>query len=121
MKTTAGRVALARPKVRGTLERFASRPLAKHLTRTNALESSAVAGLVRGLSDRDIEVALREAQRDDAAVSKSTVSRICERLKDEFDQWQTRDLSEVELDYLFLKASHIKMHDGARSEPLPVA
>jgi transposase-like protein len=39
VKTTAGAVALKRPKVRGTLEKFASRLLGKHVTRTNALES----------------------------------------------------------------------------------
>ena len=32
-----------------------------------------------------------------------------------------RDLSDVELDYLFLDASHFKMHDGSRAEPVLVA
>ena len=121
VKTTAGPVRLERPKVRGTLEPFASRLLGKHVTRTNALESLVISGWVRGLSDRDITAALGEALGEDAAVSKSTVSRICERLKGEFDQWKARDLSEVELDYLFIDASHFKMHDGARSEPVLVA
>jgi putative transposase len=57
----------------------------------------------------------------DATVSKSTVSRICEQIKDEFDTWRTRDLSEVSIDYLFVDAVHFKMHDGARSEPVLVA
>src|SRR5919106_788081 len=41
VKTTAGPVTLERPKLRGTDERFASRMLGKHVTRTNALESHA--------------------------------------------------------------------------------
>jgi putative transposase len=121
VKTTAGAIELKRPKVRGTLEKFSSRLLGKHVTRTNALESLVISGWVRGLSDRDIEAALREALGDDATVSKSTVSRICEQIKDEFDTWRTRDLSEVAIDYLFVDASHFKMHDGARSEPVLVA
>lgn len=121
VKTTAGEVELARPKVRGTLEPFASRLLGRHVTKTNALESLVIAGWVRGLSDRDIEAALAEALGDEASVSKSTVSRICEQVKAEFVAWRTRDLSDVELDYLFVDASHFRMHDGARSEPVLVA
>jgi putative transposase len=76
---------------------------------------------VRGLSDRDVEAALREALGPEATVSKSTVSRICEQIKDEFATWRTRDLSGVAIDYLFVDASHFKMHDGAKSEPVLVA
>lgn len=121
VKTTAGEVELRRPKVRNTLEQFSSRLLGRGVTKTNALESLVISGWVRGLSDRDVEEALREALGDDATVSKSTVSRICEQIKHEFAAWRERDLSAVELDYLFVDASHVKMHDRARSEPVLVA
>jgi transposase-like protein len=121
VKTTAGAVTLQRPKLRGTLERFASRLLGAGVTRTNALESLVISGWVRGLSTRDIEAALRESLGDEATVSRSTVSRICESIKVEFDVWRHRDLSAVELDYLFVDGSHFRMHDGARSEPVLVA
>ena len=78
VKTTAGPVTLARPKLRGTTERFASQLFGKHVTKTNALESLVIAGFVRGLSTRDVEAALVEALGAQAAVSKSTVSRVCE-------------------------------------------
>ena len=106
VKTTAGAVTLERPKVRGTLESFSSRLLGKHVTRAGALESLVISGWVRGLSDRDIEAALAEALGPEAAVSRSTVSRIGERITDEFAQWKRRDLTDVELDYLFVDASH---------------
>jgi putative transposase len=105
IKTTAGPVELKRPKVRGTLKGFSSRLLGKHVTRTNALESLVISGWVRGLSDRDIEAALREALGPGATIGKSTVSRICEAIKDEFATWRTRDLSGITLDYLFVDAS----------------
>jgi len=57
----------------------------------------------------------------EAALSKSTVSRICQRLRTEFDAWKTRDLSGVRLDYLFLDGSHFKMHPGAPAEPVLAA
>jgi transposase-like protein len=42
------------------------------------LEALVIAGFVRGLSVRDVEATLVEALGEAAAVSKSTVSRICE-------------------------------------------
>jgi transposase-like protein len=121
IKTTAGEVSLQRPKTRGTDEKFASRLLGSGVTRTNALESLVIAGFVRGLSVRDVEASLADALGPESTVSKSTVSRICEAIRDEFDTWKTRDLSDVELDYLFADGSYFKMHPGAPAEPVLVA
>jgi putative transposase len=76
VKTTAGPVVLERPKLRGTSEPFTSRLLGKGMSRTNALEALVISGFVRGLSVRDVEAALAEALGPEAALSKSTVSRI---------------------------------------------
>ena len=67
-----------------------------------------ISGWVRGLSDRDIEATLAEVLGPEAALSKSTVSRICAAIAEEFAAWRTRDLSGVRLDYLFLDASHLQ-------------
>jgi transposase-like protein len=64
---------------------------------------------------------LAEALGSDATLSKSTVSRICEAIKTEFDVWKKRDLSNVALEYLFLDGSHFRYHDGARAEPVLAA
>jgi putative transposase len=117
VKTTMGPVELQRPKLRDTDEAFCSRLFGAGVTRTNALESLVISGWVRGLSDRDIEAALAEVLGPEAALSKSTVSRICGRIRDEFETWRTRDLSGVRLDYLFLDGSHFRMHPGAPAEP----
>jgi transposase-like protein len=121
IKTTTGPVTIDRPKLRGTDEAFASRLLGVGVCRTNALESLVIAGFVRGLSVRDVEATLAEALGAEAALSKSTVSRVCEAIKTEFDTWKQRDLSDVHLEYLFLDGSHFKMHDGARAEPVLAA
>jgi transposase-like protein len=118
VKTTAGPVTLERPKLRGTDTAFASRLLGRHVTKTHALEALVIAGYVRGLSTRDVEAALAEALGSEAALSKSTVSRVCEAIKDQFDTWRSRSLAEVELEYLYLDASHFRMHPGARAEPV---
>ncbi len=121
VKTTAGPVTLARPKLRGTTERFASQLFGKGVSKTNALESLVIAGFVRGLSTRDVEAALSEALGESATVSKSTVSRICTEIKTRFEAWTQRRLDDIELDYLFLDGTHFKYHANASAEPVLAA
>jgi transposase-like protein len=121
VKTTAGPVTIARPKLRGTTEAFASRLFGTCITKTNPLESLVIAGFVRGLSVRDVEATLADALGAEAALSKSTVSTICQAIRDEFEAWSQRRLDEFTLDYLFLDASMFKMHAGSRAEPVLAA
>ena len=121
IKTTAGPVTLERPKLRGTTERFASQLFGTGVLRTNALEALVIASFVRGLSVRDVEASLVEALGEQAAVSKSAVSRVCAELKTQFETWSRRDLSGLTLDYLFLDASMFKYHANAGAEPVLAA
>src|ERR1700687_3293216 len=121
IKTTAGPVTVARPKLRGTTEAFASQLFGKGVTKSNALESLVIAGFVRGLSTRDVQNTLADALGSEAALSKSTVSRVCQAIGEEFEAWSSRRLHDLELDYLFLDASMFKMHPGARAEPVLAA
>ena len=99
VKTTAGPITVQRP----------------------ALESLVIAGFVRGLSVRDVENTLADALGAEATLSKSSVSRICQLIGEQFTAWSTRRLDDLELDYLFLDASMFKMHSGARAEPILAA
>lgn len=118
VKTTMGPIELCRPKLRGTDERFCSQLFGLGVTRTNALEALVISAWVRGLSDRDVEAALREVLGDEAALSKSTVSRICQQVKDDFAAFAERDLSGVGLDYLFLDGTNFKFHEHSPAEPV---
>ena len=95
VKTTMGPVALSRPKLRETDERFCSQLFGTGVTRTSALEALVISAWVRGLSDRDIEASLAEVLGAEAALSRSTVSRICSQLKDEFARFLDRTLARV--------------------------
>jgi putative transposase len=120
VKTTAGPVSLARPKLRGTTGKFASRLFGAHVTKTNALESLVIASFVRRLSVRDVEAALAEALGDQAAIPKSTVSSVCQAIKDEYQAWARPRLDEVTLDHLFLDAltdTHADLVRSAMSSP----
>jgi putative transposase len=81
------------------------------------LEALVIAGFVRGLGTHDVEASLAEALGPRVALSRSTVSRICEAISREFDTWATRSLAGVKLDYLYLDATHFRY----RAEPVLVA
>ena len=97
VKTTAGPVTLARPKLRGTTEAFASRLFGSHVTKTDALESLVIASFIRGLPVRDVEATLADAPGDQAAISKSTVSSVCQRIRDDYEAWSRRRLPAFQL------------------------
>jgi putative transposase len=108
LKTTAGPVQLQRPKLRHAHAALCDQLFGAGVSRTNALETLVISCWVRGLSDRDVEAMLVEVFGQDATISRSTVSRICQRLRAEFDTWNRRDLSGTRLDYLYLDGSFLQ-------------
>ncbi len=121
VKTTAGPVTVARPKLRGTTEAFASRLFGKTVTKSNALESLVIAGFVRGLSVRDVENTLADALGAEAALTSRRCRGSARRSAMSSTAWSSRRLDGLQLDYLFLDASMFKMHPGARAEPVLAA
>jgi putative transposase len=121
LKTSLGPVQLQRPKLRHAHAALCDQLFGQGVTRTNALETLVISCWVRGLSDRDVEAMLAEVFGEQAAVSRTTVSRICQRLRAEFDAWKRRDLSGTKIDYLYLDGSFFKMHPKAKAEPVLVA
>ena len=121
LKTSLGPVELQRPKLRHAHAALCDRLFGQGVSRTNALETLVISCWVRGLSDRDVEAMLVEVFGQDAGISRSTCSRICQRLRAEFDTWNRRDLSGTRIDYLYLDGSFFKLHPRARAEPVLVA
>ena len=121
LKTSLGAVQLQRPKLRHAHAALCDQLFGQGVSRTNALETLVISCWVRGLSDRDVEAMLAETFGEQATISRTTVSRICQRLRAEFDTWKRRDLSGTRLDYLYLDGSFFKMHPKARAEPVLVA
>lgn len=121
LKTSLGPVQLQRPKLRHAHAALCDQLFGQGVSRTNALETLVISCWVRGLSDRDVEAMLGEVFGEQATISRSTVSRICQRLRAEFDAWCRRDLSKTRVDYLYLDGSFFKMHPKARAEPVLVA
>jgi putative transposase len=121
IKTALGGVEVQRPKLRHAHAALCDRLFGQGVSRTNALETLVISCWVRGLSDRDVEAMLAEVFGEGATVSRTTVSRVCQRLRAELDAWQRRDLSRTTIDYPYLDGSFFTMHPRAKAEPVLVA
>ena len=103
IKTAEGKICVYKPQVRDTEKPFCSRLAAFLRNNSKVLEKLALEMYARGLSTRDIEDALIEATGD-MILSKRAVSNVTEILYREFEEFQNRDLSRFEIEYLFLDA-----------------
>lgn len=103
IKTAEGRLTVRRPRVRETDEPFESRLLARIDHLAERIEELALEMYVRGLSTRDIEETLVD-QEGKPLLSRSSVSRLTEQLHEEYEAFIARDLSELDVVYLFVDA-----------------
>jgi len=67
---------------------------------------------VTGVSTRKVKKALKAVAGDEIRLSRSTVSRVTKRLRDEYDAWVKRDLSELKPIYIFFDAIRVGMRIG---------
>ncbi len=116
VQTAEGELQVEIPQVREAAEPFVSAlfPHSTKLLRTRPLEAMVVGAFVRGLSMRDVESLCQEAGL--GKLSKSTASRICEELRERFEQFKRRDLYGVRLLALFLDAIFLNVRPKGPKE-----
>jgi transposase-like protein len=107
----AGLVEVDIPKVTGALLPLRSGVLPAFKRRTAELEEVIAQLYAEGLSTRDFRRALGGFWGE-AGLSRSSVSRANESLKEAFTAWRKRDLSAEEVVYLFLDGVYLKMRVG---------
>jgi len=78
-----------------------------------ALWAVIMEAFVHGVSTRKVDD-LVAALGIDAGVSKSQVSRICAELDQAVAEFRERRLDHIAFPYVFLDATYVKAHDGAR-------
>lgn len=103
LKTDEGAIPVARPQVRNTPEPFHSRLWELFRQRTLALENLVIESYARGLSTRDVKDLFTD-ESGRTLVSKERVSELTDKLWDDYQTFCARDLSEYEIEYLFLDA-----------------
>ena len=101
VKTAEGRLKLRRPRLRDTEQPFESVLLRRLDALEERLKEMAVEMYVRGLSTRDIEETLTD-EDGKALLSRSSVSRLTDRLYQEYEAFSERDLSGKDVVYLFV-------------------
>ncbi len=121
IQTAEGELEVAIPQLRNCAERFVPSiiPDTKVAIRTRPLEALIIGAYVRGLSDRDVESLIVEAGL--GTVSKSTVSRICQELRDRYKAFRARSLAEVDLLVLFMDAIYLPTRPSGAKEGVLVA
>jgi putative transposase len=107
----AGPIEIEIPKVTGSLLPLRSQVLPAFKRRTAELEEVIAQLYAEGLSTRDFQRALGGFWGE-SGLSRSSVSRANETLKEAFSAWRKRDLSKEEVVYLFLDGVYLKMHVG---------
>ena len=101
LKTAEGAVPVKVPQVRSTESPYRSR-LMEFLDKNSAvLERLVVEMYARGLSTRDVEDCFRDATGE-LLISRSAVSEITDQLWDDYQAFRTRDLSAIDVCYLFV-------------------
>jgi len=101
--------------------RFESKVLEAYVARTETLDALITRMYVAGMSTRDIETAFVEVLSGHG-VSKSTVSRITERLHEDLERFRAADLSDCDVLYLILDGTFVKYRvEAERKEPVLVA
>ncbi|MGH3521948.1 MAG: IS256 family transposase, partial [Mycobacterium sp.] len=111
LSTKAGDVELAIPKLRHGS--FFPALLEPRRRIDRALWAVIMEAFVHGVSTRKVDD-LVAALGIDAGVSKSQVSRICAELDGAVAEFRERRLDHVEFPYVFVDATYVKAHEGAR-------
>jgi putative transposase len=121
LQTAEGELEIEIPQIREAAETFASKlfPRGTKLVRTEPLKALVIGAFVRGLSMRDVEDLCEKAGL--GKLSKSTASRVCEELRERYEQFKRRDLYAVNLVALFLDATYISVRPSGPKEGVLVA
>src|SRR5205809_3372902 len=121
VQTAEGELSVDIPQVREAAEPFVSKlfPRGAKLLRTEPLKAMVIGAFVRGLSMREIESLCEKAGL--GKLSKSSASRICQELRERFEQFKRRDLYEVHLAALFLDAVFLSVRPDGPKEGVLVA
>jgi putative transposase len=104
LATAEGEVAVRVPQVRGTSTPYRSRLMEFLSGNSEALERLVVEMYARGLSTRDVEECFRDETTGELMISRSAVSEITDQLWEDYREFSNRDLSGIEVEYLFLDA-----------------
>ena len=103
VRSAEGPIGVAVPQVRDADEPYRSSLMSFLEGNSEVLERLVVEMYARGLSTRDVEDAFRDVNGE-LLISRSAVSQITDQLWEDYQAFISRDLSDIEVQYLFCDA-----------------
>jgi transposase-like protein len=124
LTTSLGPTTFTLPRARlftetGQTTEWHSTTVARYQRRTRRVDEAILGVYLSGANSRRIRSALAPLLQD-GPLSKDAVSRLVGRLKDEFEQWRSRDLASEQVRYLFLDGWYPKVRLGKKRVVVPV-
>lgn len=108
LATSFGTLTVQRPRVRACEDPFESKLLPLFVRRTDELGSLLPELYLHGLARGDFELALRGLLGEGAPLSESSIDRLKVRWQEEFSAWSKRDLSELDIVYVWADGIYVK-------------
>jgi len=103
-----GTITVQRPRVRGTEEQFESKIMPFFKRRTKEVGQLLPELYLHGLAKGDFERALRGLLGEGAPLSASSIGRLKAKWQLEYEEWQGRDLSNLEVVYQWADGVYVK-------------
>lgn len=103
----------------GGTKEFHSELLPRYARRTREVDEAVLGAYLSGANSRRIRKALKSLLGEEH-LSKSAVSRVVGRLKQHFEQWRQRDLSQESYAIVFLDGFNLKVRLAKRVVSVPV-
>jgi len=114
MRSAEGEIELAVPQVRETEQPYRSRLMEFFKGNTDVLDYLVLQMYTRGLSTRDVEDAFRDPLTGEPLLGRTAISEITDRLWEDYQLFCVRDLSEFEVEYVFLDAVYESLRRQGR-------
>ncbi len=124
LTTSLGPTTIAMPRARiqqadGSRIEWRSATMRRYQRRTTRVDEAILGVYLAGGNTRRIKGALAPLLRG-GPLSKDAVSRLVGRLREDFETWRNRDLTEEDIRYIFMDGWYPKVRIGGRRERVPV-
>lgn len=123
LTTSFGKTTFERPRAvlfdgEKTVE-YVSGIVDRYRRRSREVDAALLGMYFGGVNTRKVKQAIRPLLKN-APLSKSSVSRLIQRLKEFFEAWRTMPLKGLPIAYLYLDGIYVRVRCGGRTKSLPV-
>ena len=119
----SGTINLAMPRVRDIPEGqapFESKIVRRYQRRSDAIDRTFLQLFIEGLATRDFEPSLRLLVGQDAPLSPSTISRLLQQFKKDYEVFDAKDLKDARFVYIWADGIYLKAGLGTEKACLMV-